>query len=232
MLWILGYFKIKKIVVKFNPKKYPKLKLANPKIPERVVVSNHSTIIDVVFSFRLGYRSFIGRSDAQNNPILAAIIKINQMVLIDRKNKDSRSDAMKSLHERVRLMKEGKKKKKMVIYAEGTTSNNKGILRFSKGAFLLDTPLKLEALRYNGRISNAYILTTTLDNIMSICLNLTNSITYYTLDGLVEPRIKMDWKEYSLEAKRLICEEFGFENYNGSLKSLREFEEHLNLKTD
>ncbi len=120
----------------------------------------------------------------------------------------------------------------MVIYSEGTTTNNKGIVRFSKGAFVLNTPLRIEALKYKGRICNAYILGRMIDNIIGICLNLTNSITYYTIDGLIEPKKPMEWEEYSLEVKRLMCEEFGFENYLGSLKTIREFEKTLNIETD
>ncbi len=232
VMFCYGYFWIRKIQVNFKPEKYPKLIGGGRLEDATIIISNHITFADIMHSFMIG-RSFIGKREAAEIPFFGWFAKLLQAILIDRISKESRANTIKLLKERVELIQNKRNYRKLVIYVEGTTSNGKGLLDFKKGAFVLDTPLFVEGLKYKGRISNAYAISTFPDNSIGICLNFYNSLTIYTLDQLVYKKKKeMSWEEYSHEVRMLMCNEFGFKDFGGDYKDSQEFEKSIGFKGD
>ena len=47
---------------------------------------------------------------------------------------------------------------KLLIFSEGTTTNGEGIIDFKKGAFILNRPITLIGVKYNGSFGNGFTL--------------------------------------------------------------------------
>ena len=47
---------------------------------------------------------------------------------------------------------------KLLIFAEGTTTNGLGVIDFKKGAFILYWPVTLVCLKYKGSFGNGFTL--------------------------------------------------------------------------
>jgi len=47
---------------------------------------------------------------------------------------------------------------KLLIFSEGTTTNGEGIIDFKKGAFILNWPITLIGVKYNGSFGNGFTL--------------------------------------------------------------------------
>ena len=67
---------------------------------------------------------------------------------------------------------------KLIIFAEGTTSNGIGLLDFKKGAFVQDVPLKVLSLKYYSKVSVAYCGLNPFDILM---LNLSTWFAYVNI---------------------------------------------------
>jgi hypothetical protein len=44
----------------------------------------------------------------------------------------------------------------LLLFAEGTTTNGDGVIDFKKGAFILNRPVCLVGLKYNGSFGNGF----------------------------------------------------------------------------
>ena len=69
-------------------------------------------------------------------------------------------------------MENGYNVNKLHIFAEGNTSNGKGITSFRNGCFTLDLPMKVKSLKFKNKYDSSYALFETLDLIIFFMLNL------------------------------------------------------------
>lgn len=84
--------------------------------------------------------------------------------------------------ERAKEINEGEDYNNLIIFAEGTTSNGKGIIDLKKGAFSINTPLKIRGIKYSGRFDPGFTLMESLPSLVGIMCNLKTSLTYYELE--------------------------------------------------
>lgn len=110
----------------------------------------------------------------------------------------------------------------LIIFPEGTTTNGKGLINFKRGAFIMDSPLKIRILKYNGKITPNFVGITMMDSLIGILCNLKNDITLYKLDKAITKGKTMDWEEYSKEVKTLMCYEFGLHYYESDFYDSKE----------
>lgn len=68
------------------------------------------------------------------------------------------------------------------MFAEGSTSNGKGLMDFKKGCFIMDTPLIVKGLKYSGRVSYGYTLMSGLDYFLTTASNLTGEVVIHSID--------------------------------------------------
>ncbi len=150
---------------------------------------------------------------------------------MDRTSKESRANIMKSFADRIDKIYQGKRYRKVVMFAEGTTTNNQGLIDFKKGAFVLKKPLKLTGIKYESNMANYIVHTNLIDGIICSCLCYYTKTRVIDLDYLVYPKNEsMSWEEFAEEVKTLMCNEFGFKNFKGNFKEKLEFEQRMESK--
>ena len=229
ILFTLGFFYIKKKKIKFNADKYKKLELKE-KHKASIIVSNHVTIIDIFYHLSYGNRCFISKEAVKNYPFIGFMAQAMNSIFINRKSKADKSKIVEILKERAMKLKTEENQNDVVIFVEGTTSNGKSILDFKKGAFILDSPIQIIGLKYNGTINICYSCVITLDCFLSTALNFSNSLEVFEMDGCVGPKDKnLNWEEFAGETRKIFCEEFGFEDTGGCFKEKLEMEKIIGI---
>lgn len=225
ILYTLGFFYIKKKIIKFNAEKYPKLELKK-KNKASIIVSNHITLVDIFYHLSHGNRCFISKASVKNYPFIGFMAQAMNSIFIDRKSKKNKQKILEILKKRAQILKTEKNQNDVVIFAEGTTSNGKSILNFKKGAFVLNSPIQIIGLKYEGTMNICFSCVGTLDCFLSTALNFSNWLTVFEIDGVVGPREEgLGWEEFAGETKRVFCEEFGFESVEGGFWDKEEMEE-------
>jgi 1-acyl-sn-glycerol-3-phosphate acyltransferase len=98
-----------------------------------IIVSNHLSYLDIPTLFRILPLNlhFIGKHQLKRTPFIGWYMQATGMIFINRENKRA---ASKSLDEAALLIKNGKT---VLIFPEGTVSDDKIIKRFKKGGFSL-----------------------------------------------------------------------------------------------
>jgi 1-acyl-sn-glycerol-3-phosphate acyltransferase len=98
-----------------------------------IIVSNHLSYLDIPTLFRILPLNlhFIGKHQLKKTPFIGWYMRATGMIFINRENKRA---ASKSLDEAALLIKNGKT---VLIFPEGTVSEDKIIKKFKKGGFSL-----------------------------------------------------------------------------------------------
>lgn len=209
--------RIKHYLRTLDADKYPKLK----KIPESqaksaIVVSNHVTWADIFYYMYSPFQAcFISKAEVKNYPAIGFFAKTIQCIFINRDEAKDRFAVLNKLQERVQNIRAGKNFSKMVIFPEGTTTNGECLISFKKGAFVLNTPLKVVVLKYRGRMSPALNMMGTIDNLLSLLFQLYTNLDVFEVEGLIEPKSEMPWEEYAEEVRSLMASEFKLEKIDG-----------------
>ncbi len=107
-----------------------------------IVVSNHLSYLDIPTLFRILPLNlhFIGKHQLKKAPFIGWYMQATGMIFINRDNKRA---ASKSLDEAALLIKSGKT---VLIFPEGTVSEDKVIKKFKKGGFSLAIKSGMEIL--------------------------------------------------------------------------------------
>lgn len=168
------YFPQKKVVV-VNPQKYPNLKFC-PAEDSKIIVSNHVSMVDILVSICTTGASFIAKASISDYPIVGICARALRCLFIQRDSKDSRIQILEDLKRRAVESQKNPNMNNLVVFSEGTTTNGEGIVSLKKGAFVLDSPLKLQALKYEGNIHPGFVLIETLPLFICLISNFTNQV--------------------------------------------------------
>lgn len=112
-------------------------KLEDQKIKAPIIISNHSCWFDT-FYIALKYSpvSFVAKHDIQYWPIIGPLSKAINCIFVKRESENDRNSVRELIKQRIDDFYTGKSHAfPLVIYPEGTTSNNRVILNFKSGAF-------------------------------------------------------------------------------------------------
>ena len=224
IIFSLGFYFINENKIKFNKDKYPKLE-KNGEIDEsELIVSNHVCIVDVIYNFTKNQRCFVMKESLTKYPFIGYVAKVFQALTVDRKEESSRKKLISDLHKRISYIKNKKLYNKLVIFPEGTTSNNYGLLNFKKGAFILKSNLRIMGLKYSKRnfsVANNCIQMS--DFLIGTLCNLYNELEVFEIDGAIGAKKGVKGEEFMEEVRRLMCEEFGFDDTGGGYREKVEF---------
>ncbi|KAG2831918.1 hypothetical protein PC116_g10039 [Phytophthora cactorum] len=131
---IVGYYWI--------PVKYPPN--FNRRAMPRVIVSNHLTFFDGLYIFTLLSPSIAMKTDVANLPLVSRIVQMIQPILIDRGTTEGRRRAMNDITSHVA----DPSKPPLLVFPEGTTSNQTVLCKFKVGSFVSGVPCQPIVLRY------------------------------------------------------------------------------------
>ena len=225
ILFSMGFHFVDEKRIKFNEKNYPKLEKKGEIDESEVIVSNHVCMIDICYNFTKNARCFVMKESLMNIGIVGFVAKFFQGLTVNRREESSRKKLIADLHERVSNIKDKKIYNKLVIFPEGTTSNNHGLLNFKKGAFMLKSNLRIIGLKYGKRrICVQQNSISMLDNILGIFCNLYNELEVFEIDGAIGAKEGVKDEEFMNEVRKMMCQEFGFKDTGGSYREKVEFE--------
>lgn len=144
-----------------------------------IIVANHRSLYDqfkIFFEFGC---SGATRIENTNIPLLGAITKASQSVVVDRLTHDGRQFALKQIEDRShqRCMPP------LLVFPQGTTSNRYCLTGFKKGAFSAGVPVQPVCIKYTCSQMDLYLGT--------------RSMGYYTYWSLCQfvNRVQFDYLE-------------------------------------
>lgn len=110
----------------------------------RVIVSNHLTFFDGLYIFTLLSPSVAMKTDVVNLPFVSRIVQMLHPILIDRGTPEGRRRAMHDITSHVA----DSTKPPLLVFPEGTTSNQTILCKFKVGSFVSGVPCQPIVLRY------------------------------------------------------------------------------------
>ena len=119
---IIGIYWMNKKKIHLDYNNYPKLR---PVEDHQVVVSNHSSWVDILYFMTQGKMpNFLAKEEVSNYLIIGFIAKILQCLFVNR-FKDVKSNTIDQILRRVDNIKRYPDNyRKLLIFPEGTTTNN------------------------------------------------------------------------------------------------------------
>ena len=107
-----------------------------------LIICNHLGYYDVIANMAINGSGFIAMKAVANAPVGGDIAYHIGSIFVDRGDKTNRNDCIDQLTKRQKEFYEGKNYYKLVIFPEGTSTNNRYLTKFKKGAFYSLLPLK------------------------------------------------------------------------------------------
>ena len=107
-----------------------------------LIISNHIGYYDVMANMAINGCGFMAMKIISYIPIGGDIAKDMGSIFVERLSQSSRKESFDEIMERQKNFYEGKILTKIVVFPEGTTSNNRYIVKFKKGVFRSLLPLK------------------------------------------------------------------------------------------
>ncbi|KAJ6229633.1 lysophosphatidylcholine acyltransferase 1 [Anaeramoeba flamelloides] len=138
--------------------------------------------MELILSFITG--GFIAKESVRRMPFIGNINKCLQGLFVDRKKKNS------WIFKEIQKRGETKGIFPLVIFPEGTTSNNKCLLSFKVGAFSAGVPIQPIIIKYKGCFPLPFLdLTYTYYHPFVVCIaqfcNIYNSIEMTFMDPII-----------------------------------------------
>lgn len=224
-LFIFGFHKINVLKKKFNSAAYPNLECSTH-LPITMIISNHVSYIDVFYlASRPDSPCFVAKAETADIPFIGLYARAVQCIFVKRESREARQEVMNLLVERIEKIKSGLNYSKMIIFPEATTTSGRAILKFKKGPFAINTPLKVLSIHYSGRFSPSYNLIELPDSIFGVLSQWRSGLDVIEMQGVISPKKPMEWESFSEEVRGMMCEEFGLEKANYYSEDRKAFDE-------
>lgn len=107
-----------------------------------IYACNHIGWIDAFFMGCHTSSIFVAKASTKNIPIIGYIGQQLNVVFIDRGDKDSKAKSIDIIDNLCDEIADRKRHEKLLLFCEGTATNNSGIIEFKKGAFAKLHPIK------------------------------------------------------------------------------------------
>ncbi|GFR48524.1 hypothetical protein Agub_g10419 [Astrephomene gubernaculifera] len=164
VLYCLGFWTIKWVYVSPEGTVSSKAPLGFKERRFGGYVSNHCSWVDIVLYMSRLFPSFVAKKEVSALPLVGPISKAMQCLFVDREARlasdklgDGGGQGMSQLvKDRMQRKHEGGSEElPMLLFPEGTTTNNRFMLPFKRGAFVAGVPVQPLVLKYDtsGRFS-------------------------------------------------------------------------------
>lgn len=118
-----------------------------------IVTATHASYIDVVGLLLHYFPSFIAKDDVLKFPGIGVASQAMQCVYVSRSDRESKKRLFSQMRERQEQVLRGEGNL-LLIFPEASTSNNKSIVQFKKGAFFHLLPVLPVGLKYSSPFFN------------------------------------------------------------------------------
>ncbi len=116
-----------------------------------LITSNHLGLFDVVLHLYLHGPGFIAKKQVANFPFFGSVAYALNCLLVARESEKERKEALDMIYDRQKNFLEGKTLTPLVVFPEGTTTSNRNILKFKKGAFYYLLPIKPQIIKVDHK---------------------------------------------------------------------------------
>ncbi|XP_065364797.1 lysophosphatidylcholine acyltransferase [Calliphora vicina] len=113
-----------------------------------LVVAPHSSYVDSIIVAATGPPAIVAKRETSEIPLLGKIINYAQPIYVQREDPNSRQNTIKEIVNRARSDEDWPQ---VVIFAEGTCTNRKALIKFKGGAFYPGVPVQPVLLRYPNK---------------------------------------------------------------------------------
>ena len=118
-----------------------------------LIISNHIGLFDVILVMYLYQPGFIAKKLVSNYPFFGSVARGLNCLFVDRENENARKKIMEDIYIKQKNYLEGKSLSPLAIFPEGTTTSNRNILKFKKGAFYHLLPIKPQIVQIDQNSS-------------------------------------------------------------------------------
>uniref|UniRef100_A0A1B0AIX0 Phospholipid/glycerol acyltransferase domain-containing protein n=1 Tax=Glossina pallidipes TaxID=7398 RepID=A0A1B0AIX0_GLOPL len=113
-----------------------------------LVVAPHSSYVDSIIVAATGPPAIVAKQETSNIPLLGKIITFAQPIYVQREDSNSRQNTVRTIVERARSEDDWSH---VIIFAEGTCTNRKALIKFKPGAFYAGVPVQPVLLKYPNK---------------------------------------------------------------------------------
>ena len=153
-----------------------------------LIICNHLGYYDVIAYMAINGSGFMAMKAVGNAPIGGDIAFHIGSIFVERDNEESRKKSFEKLMKRQNEFYEGKNFYKLLIFPEGTTTNNRYLRSFKKGAFAALLPLKpmIMKISFDGPCHLCCGVTHLFFHVMRSFCYFTNKL-YYSELPIIKP---------------------------------------------
>ena len=190
-----------------------------------LIISNHIGLFDVILVMYLYQPGFIAKKLVSNYPFFGSVARGLNCLFVDRENENARKKIMEDIYFKQKNFLEGKSLAPLAIFPEGTTTSNRNILKFKKGAFYHLLPIKPQIIQIDQQsplhlacgVQNIFfhtwkVMAYSCTDLFYIDLPIISPTDYmfqhYSHFG------KEKWEIYAEVTRKIYCEIGGFEESN------------------
>ena len=182
-----------------------------------LIISNHIGFYDAIANMAINGCGFLAMKIINGFPIGGDIARDMGSIFVERLSESSRKESFEDVMKRQKDFYEGKILNKIIVFPEGTTSNNRYIVKFKRGVFRCLLPLKpiLIHIEQNSPFHLCSNVTNLFFHVMRSFTCLKNKLYYCELP-IIEPTKYMydnykdfgkeKWEIYSNVVKNMYAE--------------------------
>jgi lysophosphatidylcholine acyltransferase/lyso-PAF acetyltransferase len=140
----------------------------------------------------------------------------------DKNNAEAKKQQLQAITDRIKLIEDYETMPPMIVFPEGSVTNNTALLTFKKGAFKDHKPVKICGVKYLGHHFTPFNdMIHPMKVFWLLCVNWIGYIEFYELEGEFDPSyLNLDpndensWKIYAEKVRDIISKLIGLKKTN------------------
>jgi 1-acyl-sn-glycerol-3-phosphate acyltransferase len=194
-----------------------------------IYICNHISFCDMMMAMRFLGCGFVSKASVKNSPILGLMNRNYQSVFVDRSSEKKRNLVLNEIIERQKKFLDGSFPTPIMIFPEGTTTSNRDIITFKKGAFEALLPIKPMMIKgnedkdYHVGCGNSDVV---INYLRGLC-RLYQKIEYIEMPVMKPTKYMYEnykefgnekWEIYAKVSREIYCELGGFNRSKNTIR--------------